>query len=71
MLVFSGGIGERAPVVRSRICSGLEFLGIDLDPAANIENAAVISTSQSRVAVHVIPTDEEVVMARAAHELLQ
>ena len=70
-LVFSGGIGERAPVVRSRICSGLEFLGIDLDPAANIENAAVISTSQSRVAVHVIPTDEEVVMARAAHELLQ
>jgi acetate kinase len=70
VLVFSGGIGERAPVVRSRICSGLEFLGVDLDLAANIENASVISTSQSRVAVHVIPTDEEVVMARAAHELL-
>jgi acetate kinase len=70
VLVFSGGIGEHAPVVRSRICSGLEFLGIDLDPAANIENAAVISTSQSRVAVHVIPTDEEVVLARAAHDVL-
>jgi acetate kinase len=70
VLVFSGGIGEQAPVVRSRICSGLEFLGIDLDPAANSENAAVVSTSQSRVAVHVIPTDEEVVMARAAHDLL-
>jgi acetate kinase len=71
VLVFAGGIGERAPAVRSRICSGLEFLGIDLEAAANAENAAVISTSQSRVAVHVIPTDEEVVMARAAHELLQ
>jgi len=70
VLAFSGGIGERAPVVRSRICSGLEFLGIELEAAANAENAAVISTSQSRVAVHVISTDEEVVMARAAHDLL-
>jgi acetate kinase len=71
VLVFSGGIGERAPAVRSRICSGLEFLGIELEEAANAGNAAVISTSESRVAVHVIPTDEEVVLARAAHELLQ
>jgi acetate kinase len=70
VLVFSGGIGERAPVVRARICNGLECLGVDLDEAANAANGPMISTFQSRVAVHVISTDEEVVLARAAHELL-
>jgi acetate kinase len=43
-LVFAGGIGENAAAVRSRICGGLEFLGIDLDAAANERSAAVISS---------------------------
>jgi acetate kinase len=70
-LVFSGGIGEHAPVVRARVCSGLGFLGIDIDTHRNGEDAPVISTSTARVAVHVIPTDEEMVIARTAYLLLQ
>ena len=46
-LVFAGGIGERAPVVRDKICNGLEFLGIRLDPARNGANAAVISAPRA------------------------
>ena len=48
-LVFSGGIGEHAPVVRARICDGLAFLGIELDRARNAANAPVISTARRRV----------------------
>ncbi|HEV3214498.1 MAG TPA: acetate/propionate family kinase [Vicinamibacterales bacterium] len=69
-LVFSGGIGEHAPIVRATICTGLEFLGTDIDERLNAGNAPMISTPTSRVAVHVIPTDEEVVIAEAAHQLL-
>jgi acetate kinase len=69
-LVFAGGIGEHVPIVRARICAGLEFLGIAIDDGKNAENAPVISTSTARVAVHVIPTDEEVVIAQAAYPLL-
>jgi acetate kinase len=69
-LVFSGGIGELAPVVRARICSGLGFLGLGIDEHLNDENAPVISASTARVAVHVIHTDEEVVIAEAAYQLL-
>jgi len=69
-LVFSGGIGEHAPIIRARICRGLEFLGIDVDDRHNGENAPVISTATARVAVHVIPTDEEMVIAQAAYQLL-
>jgi acetate kinase len=70
ILVFSGGIGEHAPSVRSRICDGLEFLGLTLDARSNAANAPIISSSSSRVTVHVIPTDEEVVIARDAFRLL-
>jgi acetate kinase len=72
-LVFSGGIGEHAPVVRSRICSGLAFLGIVLDESLNRANAPLISDRRSRagVQVRVIPTDEEMMIARAIHETLQ
>jgi acetate kinase len=69
-LVFSGGIGERAHQVRARICKDLAFIGVELDDAANAANAPVVSSHASHVAVHVIPTDEEVVMARAACRLL-
>ena len=72
-LVFSGGIGEHVPVVRGMICDGLEFLGVQLDTTRNEANAPVISSISSpaaRVVVRVIPTDEELMIARAAYGLL-
>jgi acetate kinase len=69
-LVFSGGVGEHAPIVRARICGSLKFLGVDLDERRNEENAAIISTATARVAVHGIATDEEAVIAAAACQLL-
>ena len=64
-LVFAGGIGENAPAVRARICEGLRFLGIKLDAARNARSAAKISTGGSLVTVRVIPTDEELMIARS------
>lgn len=69
-LVFSGGIGENTGEVRARVCSGLEFLGVDLDEARNALNDPVISTNASRVSVRVIPTDEEQMIARHVCRLL-
>lgn len=66
-LVFSAGIGENSPVVRERICTNLEFLGVQLQPSLNQGNAAVISAPGSRVTVRVIPTDEESMIAQIAH----
>src|SRR5271157_582782 len=62
-LVFAGGIGENAPTVRARICDGLGFLGIELEEKQNVATAGVISTNASRVAVRVIHTDEEWMIA--------
>jgi acetate kinase len=59
VLVFSAGIGENAPVIRTRICAGLGFLGIVIDEPANAANEPVISTGESRVKVRVMRTDEE------------
>lgn len=70
MLVFSGGIGENAAEIRARICSGLGFLGIELDPSRNATQGATISRNESRVAVCVIRTDEEVQIARSTREIL-
>jgi acetate kinase len=64
-LVFAGGIGENAPTVRARICNGLGFLGIELEEKRNAANEGVISAATSRVPVRVIPTDEEVMIARS------
>ena len=64
-LVFAGGIGENAPLVRARICDELGFLGIELDETRNAENAPLISTDGGRVAVRVIRTDEELMIARS------
>ena len=64
-LVFAGGIGENAPLVRARICEGLRFLGIKLHAARNAKNTAKISTDASRVTVRVIRTDEELMIARS------
>ena len=69
-LVFAGGIGENAPPVRARICEGLGFLGMTLDLSRNAASAAVISTGDSRVAVRVIQTDEEVMIARSVCRVL-
>jgi acetate kinase len=69
-LVFSGGIGENAPEVRARVCQNLEFLGVELDAQRNVSNASVISTVTSRVTVHVIPTDEEKMIAQTVCRLL-
>ena len=62
-LVFAGGIGENAPLVRARICDGLGFLGIEVEEGPNTANEGVISTATSRVAVRVIHTDEEWMIA--------
>ncbi len=73
-IVFAGGIGENAPVVRARICGGLEWLGIQLDAAAN---SAAINGKESRIdapgaraEVWVIPTDEELLIARDTHRVI-
>jgi acetate kinase len=62
-LVFAGGIGENAAPIRTRICDGLGFLGIELDEKRNVANAGVISSETSRIPVRVIRTDEESVIA--------
>jgi acetate kinase len=69
-LVFAGGIGEHASPVRARICEGLEFLGIKMDEKQNQAGAAVISTARSRVAVRVMHTDEESMIARTVRRVL-
>jgi acetate kinase len=69
-LVFSGGIGENCPLVRARICDGLGFLGIELNRTHNGRNAALISGQTGRVAVRVIRTDEELMIARSVCRVL-
>jgi acetate kinase len=69
-LVFAGGIGENAPPVRARICDGLGFLGIELEEKQNVANAGVISAAASRVAVRVIRTDEELMIAKTVCHVL-
>ncbi len=68
-MVFSGGIGENAPVIRSRICEGLNYLGVELDEDQNNLNGSVISKANSKIKVFVIPTDEESMIAKDTREL--
>jgi acetate kinase len=70
-LVFTGGIGEKASMIRSRICAGLEYLGIETDQRANARNELLISAAGSRVRVYVIPTNEELMIARAVQNLIK
>ena len=70
-LVFSGGIGENAGPVRTRICSGLAFLGVTLDEDLNSVNAPVISSMSSPVTVRVMRTNEEIMIAKAALAIIQ
>jgi acetate kinase len=62
--VFTAGIGENSPVMRARIADRLVWLGGELDAAANAENATTISTAESRFPIYVIPTNEELMIAR-------
>ncbi|ASJ74768.1 acetate/propionate family kinase [Granulosicoccus antarcticus] len=68
-IVFTAGIGENCALVRSLICERLGWLGVELDPDANIRNATHISSTASKIEVLVIPTDEESVIARATYRL--
>ncbi len=69
-LVFAGGIGENAAQIRERVCAGLGFLGIALDPSRNAVHAPVISADLGRVTVRVIRTDEELMIARSVGHVL-
>jgi acetate kinase len=73
-VIFSGGIGENSPRIRSIVCSGLGRLGLELDPAKNVELAAggdgIISTNDSRIKIGVIPTNEELLIARDTVRLI-
>ncbi|CAB4242609.1 Acetate kinase [Methylacidimicrobium sp. AP8] len=71
LLVFSGGIGEHAPEIRQRICSPLGFLGFQLDPERNRKNEPVISTDESPAEIRVVPTDEELMIARQTRSLVR
>jgi acetate kinase len=69
-LVFAGGIGENAPPIRARICEELGYLGMELDAGRNAANAPLISTDGGRVAVRVLRTDEELMIARSVIRVL-
>jgi acetate kinase len=69
-LVFAGGIGENLPAIRARICNNLEFLGIEIEESLNAANEGLISSSAGRVAVRVIHTDEEQMIARSVCHIL-
>jgi acetate kinase len=69
-LIFAGGIGENAPLVRERICDGLGFLGIQLNQGRNAQNAPLISHDATRPEVRVIHTDEELMIASSVAHLL-
>ncbi|MEJ0055526.1 MAG: acetate/propionate family kinase [Bacteroidota bacterium] len=70
-IIFSGGIGENSPVIRRRICQGLQYLGIELDEERNIRNEGIISTRFRNVTVRVIRTNEELMIARSVRAVTE
>ncbi|HEU5121467.1 MAG TPA: acetate/propionate family kinase [Candidatus Saccharimonadales bacterium] len=70
-LVFSGGIGEQSAVLRSRICEGMEYMGIEINEATNERHDFLISTERSQAGVHVIPADEARVIAKQTITLIR
>ena len=70
-LVFTAGIGEHAAEIRRRICEASAWLGIAIDDSANTAHAPRIDADASRIAVHIIPTDEELMVATHTRELLR
>ena len=70
MLVFSGGIGEHSAPVRSSVCNGLGFLGVSIDDASNQSYSAMLSTKGSKVSVRIVPSQEDLQIARHSRALL-
>ena len=70
-LIFTGGIGEHSATVRERVCGGLEFLGVRLDPDRNAAHARVVSSNGSAVTIRVVPTDEDLMVARHTRRLIE
>ncbi len=70
LLIFTGGIGERAPQIRNLACENLDALGIVLDEARNAQNAEVISSTASRCTVRVVVSNEDLIIARHTRSLL-
>jgi acetate kinase len=69
-IVFTGGIGENAPIIRSRVCRDAAWLGVELDEEANAGGQGCISSGASRVEAWVVPTNEELMIARHTRRLL-
>jgi len=69
-IVFTAGIGENSPEIRRRICDASAWLGVELDPSANDAGGPRISTPRSKVSAWVIPTNEELMIARHTASLL-
>ncbi|MEC9381320.1 MAG: acetate/propionate family kinase, partial [Candidatus Latescibacterota bacterium] len=72
VISFTGGIGEYSDIVRAQVLRGLEFLGIQLDPEknTNVQGEGTLHSSGSPVRLHVLRTDEELIVARQTYELL-
>ncbi len=70
-LIFTGGIGEHSPEIRSRICSGLEFLGIRIDEEKNSNHSSVISQESGQVEIRIMNTNEELMIARHTMKILK
>ena len=70
-IVFTGGIGENSSVIRSRVCRDASWLGVEIDESSNAHGQGCISKGSSRVAVWVIPTNEELMIARHTLNLLK
>ena len=70
-IVFTGGMGENAPGVRIRVCRDADWLGVEIDEAANAAGRGCISSDSSRVSVWVIPTNEELMIAQHTRRLLE
>ncbi|MEI8186060.1 MAG: acetate/propionate family kinase [Chlorobiaceae bacterium] len=71
IVVFTGGIGEHSPEIRSRICAGLEFLGIKVDDRKNSANSPVISEMSGPVEIRIMKTNEELMIARQTMKVLE
>jgi acetate kinase len=73
-IIFSGGIGENSPLVRAKICAGMEWCGLEFDGAANavmLGRDGKISAATSRLDVFVIHTDEETIIARETARVIE
>ncbi|MNH44873.1 Acetate kinase [compost metagenome] len=72
--MFTAGVGENSVVLRKAVCEGISFLGVELDEARNAErrkDTRTISTDNSRVKVLVVPTNEELLIARDTYQIVQ